>query len=412
VIKKKDFSHELHEWHECFFLSVFYIRGIRVIRGWSLQVFMKQEILNNIKNIWGWRTKRKIVVFSVDDYGNVRLAGPEARENLDRAGVKVLSRFDAFDTLETRQDLELLFETLASVKDANGGHAVFTPFAVPCNIDFERLMDEGYKQYCYELLPMTYEKLSALEPAAYEGTWQLWQEGIAKGLLSPQFHGREHLNLKVFEEKLARRDPEVMACLANRSYTGISDSGYSTIGYTAAFDFWEFAENERFAEIIRTGLDSFEEVFGARAVHFTPPGGREHQSIHQHLLAAGVRYLDTPLIKQEHQGKGKHTKSVNWTGRKNRAGMNLVVRNVVFEPTHDRGVDWVGYAMQQVEAAFRWHRPANISSHRVNYCGHIDPANRQQGLDALRTLLREIVKKWPDVEFMGTAEMLGFLGKA
>jgi len=40
---------------------------------------MKQAILNNLKNIWGWRTSRKIVVFSVDDYGNVRLDSRQAR---------------------------------------------------------------------------------------------------------------------------------------------------------------------------------------------------------------------------------------------------------------------------------------------------------------------------------------------
>ncbi len=367
---------------------------------------MKQAILNNIKNIWGWKTRRKIVVISVDDYGNVRLANRKARENLDRAGLKALSRFDALDTLETRQDLEMLFETLSSVKDANGNHAVFTPFALPCNIDFERMAEEGNEQYRYELLPETYTKLAAMEPAAYTGAWQLWQEGLDKGLLAPQFHGREHLNLKVFEEKLAAWDPEVMACLENRSYTSISDSGYPTIGYTAAFDFWEFTENKKFAEIISSGLDAFAEVYGYRALHFTPPGGREHQSIHNSLLEGGIKYLDTPLIKSEHQGRGKQTKSVNWTGKKNRAGMSLVVRNVVFEPTHDRGADWVEYALKQVEAAFRWHRPANISSHRVNYCGHIDPANRKQGLDALKTLLEEIVKKWPDVEFMGTVDLL------
>ena len=367
---------------------------------------MKQAILNNIKNTWGWRTDRKIVVFSVDDYGNVRLDSAAARDKLDKAGLKVLSRFDAFDTLETREDLEMLFEVLASVKDSNGHHAVFTPFAVPCNIDFERMAEEGYKEYQYELLPETYVKLAARDPNAYDGAWKLWQEGIDKGFLAPQFHGREHLNLKVFEEKLTARDHEVMACLENRSYTGISDSGYPTIGYTAAFEFWEFSENERFGEIIRTGLDAFEEVFGFRSVHFTPPGGREHQSIHPSLLGNGIRYIDTPLIKQEHQGRGKYSKSVDWTGRKNRAGMTLVVRNVVFEPTHDRGCDWVDFAMKQVEAAFRWHRPANISSHRVNYCGHVDPVNREQGLEALGRLLSEIVRRWPEVEFMGTSKMM------
>ena len=128
------------------------------------QQFLKQTILNNIKNIYGWKTKRKIIVISVDDYGNVRLDSKKARKKMDKAGLKVLSRFDAFDSLETKEDLEMLFETLTSVKDKNGRSAVFTPFALPCNIDFEKMAEENYKVYQYELLPATYEKLAARDP--------------------------------------------------------------------------------------------------------------------------------------------------------------------------------------------------------------------------------------------------------
>jgi hypothetical protein len=370
---------------------------------------MKQLILNNVKNVWGWKTPRKIVVFAVDDYGNVRLDSRKAREELDKAGLKVLSRFDAFDTLETREDLDMLHEALSSVKDKNGKHAVFTPFAVPCNIDFERMTEEKYAIYRYELLPLTFEKLAACDTKAYDGAWNLWKEGIANGLMAPQFHGREHFNLKVFEEKLAARDHEIMTCLKNRSYTSISESGYATIGYTSAFDFWKFEENERFANIIKEGLDAFEQIFGYRAKHLTPPGGREHQVIHQCLRDAGIKYIDTPIIKLEHQGKGKYKKSINYTGKKNYLGMIYGVRNVVFEPTHDRGFDWINYSLRQIASAFRWHRPAIVSSHRVNFCGHISPENRKQGIEGLKRLLKEIVARWPDVEFMSSGELMDMI---
>ena len=118
------------------------------------------SIISNLKNSIGWKTKRKIVVFSVDDYGNVRLNSAEARKNLDAAGMKIYSRFDALDTLETTQDLEQLFEVLSSVKDKNGRHAVFTPFALPCNIDFEKMETENYEKFHFETLPNTYKKLA------------------------------------------------------------------------------------------------------------------------------------------------------------------------------------------------------------------------------------------------------------
>ena len=366
---------------------------------------VKSKLANNVKNLVGWRTTRKIVVFSVDDYGNVRLDSKEARQRMDEAGVEAQNRFDRLDTLETREDLEMLYETLRSVKDKNGRNAVFTPFALPCNINFEKVVESGFNEYHYELLTETFQKLSVQQPEAYKGAWEMLEQGIEEGLMVPQFHGREHLNLKVFEEKLAEKDPEIISMLKNRSYTGISNSNYSTISQMAAFDFWTLNENERFDDIIRDGLNRFEEVYGYRSDHFTPPAGREHPAIHKALKENGINYIDTPLIKKEHQGEGEYKKIFNYTGKRSREGHYFIVRNVVFEPIDPRGFDWVDYSMKQIEAAFRWNRPAIISSHRVNFCGHIDPENRHKGLGALRELLRRITERWPDVEFMAANEL-------
>lgn len=369
---------------------------------------LKQQFILNVKNLIGWRTKRKIVVISVDDYGNVRLDSEEAKKNLDAAGIELVSpfrSFDTLDTLETRQDLGSLYDVLSSVEDQHGRHAVFTPFAVPCNINFEKVIASEFQEYYYELLPETYAKLSSSQPHAYKGTWELWREGIERELMVPQFHGREHFNLKLFKEKLARKDSVLKTVLNNRSFVRVPSEKYSTISTSAAFDFWDFKETETFHEIITDGLNAFEQVFGYRAEHFNPPGGREHPVIHSTLKEHGIRFIDTPLLKNEHQGRGKHKKVFNYTGKQNQVGQTFLVRNVVFEPTHNRRNDWVDYTMKQIEAAFRWNRPAIISSHRVNFCGHIEENNREKGLGALRELLSRIVQRWPEVEFMAANEL-------
>ncbi len=366
---------------------------------------LRTSLLLNAKNMIGWRTKRRIVVISVDDYGNVRLDSKKAREELDRAGYPVRTRFDALDSLETSEDLEILYETLNSVKDKNGRPAIFTPFAMPCNINYEKVAESGFSEYYYELLPETYDKLADRYPSSYSDAWQVWKDGLEQGLMVPQFHGREHLNLKVFEEKLFEKDEALLTSLKNRSFTSVSAAEYSTISESAAFDFWEFKENERFKNIIKDGVNAFENVFGYRPDHFNPPGGREHPVIHNTLKECGIKYIDTPLIKKEHQGRGKFKKVFNYTGKKNKFGQIYLVRNVVFEPIDDRGVDWVEFTIKQIEAAFRWNRPAIISSHRVNFCGHIDPGNREKGISALSQLLQAIVKRWSEIEFMSANEL-------
>lgn len=366
---------------------------------------LKKIVSLNAKNLIGWRTRRRIVVFSVDDYGNVRVDSKKARETMNAAGIKAQNRFDRFDALETREDLEQLYEVLQSVRDKNGSHAVFTPFAMPCNINFEKVAESGYREFHNETLPVTFEKQAERYPDAYRGAWDMLREGIDEGLMVSQYHGREHVNLKVFEEKLRSEDPNVIIPLKNRSFTGVHDSGYSTISAMAAFDFSKVGENDRLKEIITDGLNKFEEVYGYRSTHFTPPVYNVHPALYPVLKDGGIRYIDTALVKKEHQGEGKYKTIFNYTGKKNSVGQRFMVRNVLFEPSADENKNWSDYAMKQIEAAFRWNRPAVISTHRVNFCGHIDPENRTKGLNALQELLKQIIKRWPDVEFLAANEL-------
>jgi hypothetical protein len=367
---------------------------------------MKQNILNHLKNIYGWRTKRKLVIIVVDDYGNVRLDSPSALQTLKSKGFLTnASRFDLLDSLENTQDLIELFSVLQSVKDSNGQNAIFTPLALPCNINFEKIIEDDFQNYQYETLPETYGKLESLQPSAYNGTWEIWKQGIQEGIMEPQYHGREHLNLKVFNELIQSKSDHIIENLKNRSYTAVQNTGYSTIDFTSAFSFWEYDENYKFKEIIADGLKRFEEVFGYRAIYFNPPAGGGHPIIHEWLWDCGIRYIDAHLIRSEHLGLGKTSKVFNFTGKKNKLGQTIVVRNVVFEPTENHFFDSVGHALKQTEAAFRLNRPAIISSHRVNFSGHISEDNRKKGLYDLRQLLVQIVKKWPDVEFVSAGDL-------
>ena len=48
-----------------------------------------------------------------------------------------------------------------------------------------------------------------------------------------------------------------------------------------------------------------------------------------------------------------------------------------------------------------------IDTHRLNYVGVYDVANRDRNLKKTALLLRQILKKWPDAEFMSSAELAG-----
>ena len=360
---------------------------------------MKQSVLDNLKNLRGWRTPRKLVAFAVDDYANVRVDSREALERLNGAGLDLSSPFDHLDTVETRQDLEALFEVLDSVRDSQSRPAIFTAYAMSANPDFGRILENGEK-YHYETVSDTFSRLSSEQAAAYDGVWALWQEGMAKGLIRPQFHGREHLNIDLFEHKLRQKSPDMMANLANKSLAGITaDPAVPGVGFTHAFGLNDRSQLDRHREILRDGLELFEKVWGFRSITFTPPAQKLHPSLFAVAEEGGVVSIDKPLRCVRAMGDGTERREINRSGCQRGQDHVTVVRNVVFEPNKDMGFDPIERAMQQISAAFRWRKPAIVSSHRVNYCGHIDESNRQRGLNALGTLLQKITQRWPEVEF-------------
>jgi len=367
---------------------------------------MKKIVLDNLKNLRGWRTSRKLVAFAVDDYANVRVDSSKALERLNCAGLDLSCPLDHLDTVETLQDLDALFEVLDSVSDRRGRPAIFTAYAMSANPDFRRILESGEK-YHYETVNDTFSRLSSEQASAYDGAWALWQEGMVKGLIQPQFHGREHLNVDLFEHKLRIKSSDLMANLANKSLAGITgDPTMPGVGFTHAFGLNDRSQLDRHRKTLQDGLELFEKVWGLRSITFTPPAQKLHPSMFEIAEERGVISIDKPLRCMRTLGDGTQRCEINRSGRQRGQGHVTVVRNVVFEPNKNMGFDPVERAMRQISAAFRWRKPAIVSSHRVNYCGHIDESNRKKGLDALGGLLQRITRRWPEVEFMSVDRLV------
>lgn len=375
-----------------------------------MTVSIKQALLNNIKNVRGWRTPRKLVAFAVDDYGSVRLDSKKALKNLRGASLNVSSHFDQLDTVETRQDLDGLFETLESFRDLKGNAPVFTAYALSANPDFQRIRTDG-QAYHYESVRDTFSRLASDQADGYEGAWELWQEGMARNLIRPQFHGREHVSVDLLEHKLRLESADLQVNLANNSLAALTpDPALPGVGFTQSFGIHTRAQLTRHASILTEGLDLFEQVWGFRSTTFTPPAGSIHPSLYDVAVEGGVRAIHKPLHVVRNLGDGAMRREVNRSGQQKGDSHVSVVRNVVFEPVVNRAYCPVDHSIAQISAAFRWGKPAVISSHRVNFCGHIEEDNRSRGLGALRKLLAGITERWPDVEFVSVDRLVSEMG--
>ena len=95
----------------------------------------------------------------------------------------------------------------------------------------------------------------------------------------------------------------------------------------------------------------------------------------------------------------------HFTGQKSKTfGLKYLVRNCEFEPTRHAYMN-ADYCMKEIQNAFRFCTPAIVSCHRVNFIGELNANNRDNNLHEFSRLLKMIVMKYPDVEFMSSEEL-------
>lgn len=360
---------------------------------------MIKSVKDYIINLLGYKTERKLVAFLVDDYGTIRVSSSSALKELGKLDEKITeNRFNKFDDIASKEDLEELFKVLKSVKDKNGNPAVFTPITVVANPDFKAIEENGFNTYQYENF---YQTLDHREDA--NAIKKLWKHGIEQGIFVPEFHGREHLNVRFWMEFLNNKDENVLAAFTHQSI-GINPKKNNGIGYMAAFDFKDENHLKELSDIASDGLNIFEELFGYRSVLFTPSALIHHDYMHAQLKKDGIQYIDMARLRLVPNYKGTKTKKYHYLGQKNKFNQQYITRNVMFEPNKDNK-NAVKRALNEIEIAFKYNKPAIISSHRVNFVGGKDVLNREKGLKDLKDLLIAIINKWPDVEFVALRDL-------
>ncbi len=369
---------------------------------------LKSKIIVNLSNMKGWRIKRHIVVVESDDWGSVRMSSHESFDRLKKAGIPVdKDHYNINDALECNEDLEMLFETLRKFKDSTGRYPVMTGVNVVANPDFKAIAENDFKAYVYEPYIKTCERYPN-----HDRVYELWKKGIAERLFVPILHGREHLNAQFWMRALQSGDPSTLAAF-KEGVTGIPRKGIGGVtvpNFQAAFEIDTLDDLPYQKEVIRTGAELFEQLYGYRAKYFVPTNGFFNNTLEEDLNKVGIRYINTAKKQQEPLGGGQYKVNTRFIGDKNQYGQVYLTRNCFFEPAATgyevpESYDWLNYCLKEIEVAFRWHKPATISSHRVNYIGYLHPENREKGLKALRQLLGEIIKRWPDVEFMTSVEL-------
>ncbi len=360
---------------------------------------MLKKIIKNISNLPGWRTNRKIVVIESDDWGSIRMTSNDAYKKLTAAGLSLDrgdgERYNKYDTLASAEDLSFLFETLEVVKDKNNHSAKMTAVSLTSNPNFDKIKASGFNQYFYEPFTSTLEKDNKTK------AFSLWKEGRAANIFVPEFHGREHLNIQPWLRALQNGDKDALLAFDYGVWSYDQKDG---IGFQAAFDL-EFASDlDEQKSIIVDGLNLFHKIHKYKAQFFVPPNGPINNVLEEVAASEGIKFISSPKIQLEALGGGLTKKHFRYLGMKSKYGQTYITRNAFFEPSSGNSQE-VSTCLSDIELAFKYKKPAVISSHRVNYIGGLSTTNRDMGLKQLKELLIAITKKWPEVEFMTSSEL-------
>ncbi len=362
---------------------------------------LKFYIVKNLISIPGWRTRRHIIILESDDWGSIRMPSNQVYSKFLSNGFDISgSDYNRLDSIESNDDLEMLFEVLSHHRDAFGNPAAITANMVVGNPDFRKIKESDFKEYFYESVAETLNRYQKRDRVI-----SLWNEGNNAGLFRPQFHGREHVNVVRWMKALEKKTPQMMLTFdAETTFSGNGDYNFMEV-----LDYDTPSDLALMKKSLSEGLGLFESIFGFRSKSFIPPCYTWNSDIEETLCINGVKYIQGLIVQSIPTGTfGKYKKKYHLLGERNRFDQYYLVRNAFFEPSLSKSTDPVGECLERINIAFRWNKPAIISVHRINFIGILDPKNREKSLRLLDVLLSEIIKKWPDVEFL-TSDKLGDL---
>lgn len=366
---------------------------------------LKAKLLKEISNIPGWCTNERIVVIESDDWGSERFPNKWVIGEFKSNGYNIdLCGFSSFDCLESEEDLESIIDVLHGFMDFKGNRPVLTMLCNCSNPDYEKIEYAGFDNYHSKSLFQSHNENA-------DKIRKIYKEGIRMNLLLPQFHGREHLYVDRWLRDLKTNSETRYAF--TRRVSGISTSYMNGVlkGYRAAFDLDIEADLNYQTWSISQGVKEFQEFYTIAPTYFVPPDGPFNNSLEPILRDNGIKFIGASKVQKEPLGSGRYSTHFHWLGKMNNHNQLYITRNVAFEPLSKLYPDPVSKALAEIESAFRWKKPAVISTHRANYVGGIEASNREKGLESLKRLIIEILKKWPDVQFMSSVELGKFILK-
>ena len=326
------------------------------------------------------RTHRKVIVIESDDWGMERAVDEKALSWMrERFGESNFTRWST-DALETREDLEMLYNVLEGFKTKFKLPPIITANFVTHNVDYSS-PDK------LKLLPLTEGFNEQSDDVRY-----FYKVGIEKGFIYPQLHGYSHYNITQLEKYFITSE-------GREAFQKTFLFARSTIRRNTSFLHGELDRSNEEAGRFLEGIDVFQRMFGYRPTSFIAPTYILDTCFLDLLKSNGIQVLQAGnrLVNSSNQ-------RLFYPILRKRNGLLWSIRNVRLDPHRDYGFD-SQRAVADIETAFENKLPAVIDFHRVNFAGRYNPSYRDETICQLRSLLNSIYEKWPEAVFLTSNQL-------
>lgn len=344
-----------------------------------------------------------IVVFESDDWGSQRTHDAASLGRLSNMGFAMDKSVYAFDCIESLGDINALEGVLTENISRSGSVPKFTVNFVMANPDFQAI--DATDRTAYRYTPY-YDEQRLFDGPALAGAWA---KAIRRGVFVPQLHCREHVKWWAWMADLAKPDTDASRTFGMNMF-GVPQacSPTQTSYFKPIYVDEAFTRDhpDAFIQTIAEGARLFADHFGFWSQTTIAPvafwNDWSEDIWHDH----GIRGIQSPWV-QSREVNGEVSETPHFLGKSNCHGQRYLIRNCTFEPRKaSLGVD---RAISDIKRAFRFGKPAIVSTHRVNYVSGIDPDGAKVALSSLDRLLKAILNTWPDTEFLTSDALLARL---
>ncbi len=295
---------------------------------------------------------------------------------------------------EHAQALQRLSRLLAGFRDKHGRHAVMTLGMVLAVPDTNAMRKSGLRTY--HRLPLSDPRFTAIREAI--------ASAVDAGVFAPQLHGIEHYwppavvsqaqaagTIRGWLTQDELPNSEKLPPPLQSRWADCSELPSKPIS------------DDAIAAAVGEEVAAFTELFGGCPEVVVPPTFLWNDVTERAWAKAGVQILVTPGARFEaRNARGVLNPSSRniLNAERGQEGIIYMVRDDYFEPAKGHRAERAIAAVVRKTAR---GRPTLLETHRFNFTGA--PETAKQAANELARMLEEVLKRFPDVWFVSTAQL-------